>query len=137
MQLGLGGALGRAAQASALVLVACGGQSKSYVEGGTTTATAPSYLGVACGEAKPVNQSEVVLESRSPDCGGEGVCFRGKDVAAGAASSAGMCTCRCDGPTASTPFCSCGDGFECRVEVLAIGLLANDEIAGSYCVPEP
>jgi len=46
-----------------------------------------------------------------------------------------ICSCRCDGPPGTGPFCACPDGFSC--EHLVDDLLGNEislAYAGSYCV---
>jgi hypothetical protein len=45
-----------------------------------------------------------------------------------------MCTCRCDGPEGSGPFCGCPTGFTCAKALDDLGL-GGDDVAGSYCVP--
>jgi hypothetical protein len=108
----------------AVLLAACAGKSP---------VPAPSSLGLACGDAQPVVSGEVVVSDTPPECGRDAVCLRGGDVAAGASTSPGMCTCRCDGPANGGPFCACGDGFVCREEVSDLGV--GDALTGSYCVP--
>jgi hypothetical protein len=51
-------------------------------------------------------------------------------------SSAVYCSCRCDGPEGTGPFCACPNGFECSPLVEDIGI-RNPELpvlAGSYCI---
>ena len=43
------------------------------------------------------------------------------------------CSCRCDGPEGTGPFCTCGDGFECTRLVDAYGTAGGAQLAGSYC----
>lgn len=43
------------------------------------------------------------------------------------------CSCRCDGPSNSAPYCECPDGFGCR-ELIDDIELGNAQLAGSYCV---
>ena len=43
------------------------------------------------------------------------------------------CSCRCDGPTGTGPFCACPEGFECRELIQDLGL-GSEQLAGSYCV---
>ena len=112
---------------------ACGSDKSAPTK---ATETPPSYLGAACGPVQPVVPNEVDYMVMSPDCSGEGACLRGADFAAGAESSAGTCTCRCDGAADAGPFCTCGDGFECREEVRDLGV-GDASAAGSYCVPKP
>jgi len=91
-------------------------------------------LGEACGEVLPVTANVVDVDGDAPECGG-GACVHGADVALGAATSQGMCSCRCDGPASAGPFCSCASGFVCREEIRALGL-SDESTVGSYCVPE-
>jgi hypothetical protein len=42
------------------------------------------------------------------------------------------CSCRCDGPDGTGPFCACPSGFECTNLVPDIG--SHAELAGSYCL---
>lgn len=91
-------------------------------------------LGEACGEPRPVTANEVDVDGDAPECGG-GACVHGADVALGAATSQGMCSCRCDGPASAGPFCSCATGFVCREEIRSLGL-SDASAVGSYCVPE-
>jgi hypothetical protein len=100
---------------------------------GKAPAPAPSSLGFACGEAESVVSGQVDISDTPPECGSGAVCLRSDDVARGASVSAGMCTCRCDGPASAEPFCACGDGFVCREELHDLGV--GSELTGSYCVP--
>lgn len=43
------------------------------------------------------------------------------------------CSCRCDGPAGTGPFCACPTGYECTHLVDDIGL-GHAELAGSYCI---
>lgn len=106
----------------------CGcGESRS------ATAT-DGRLGEACGDVRKVNANEVDVEGDAPECGG-GACVHGADVALGADTSQGMCSCRCDGPASAGPFCNCAAGFVCREEIRSLGL-GDASTVGSYCVPE-
>ncbi|HVW30478.1 MAG TPA: hypothetical protein VHC69_34210 [Polyangiaceae bacterium] len=42
------------------------------------------------------------------------------------------CSCRCDGPAGTGPFCACPSGFECKS--LIDGLSSSSDAAGSYCI---
>jgi hypothetical protein len=42
------------------------------------------------------------------------------------------CSCRCDGPSGTGPFCACPRGSVCAFEVSTFGLGDAD---GTYCVP--
>jgi hypothetical protein len=44
------------------------------------------------------------------------------------------CSCRCDGPAGSGPFCQCPDGFACTHLVDERGEGSDQRFAGSYCV---
>jgi hypothetical protein len=47
------------------------------------------------------------------------------------------CSCRCNGPEGTGPFCACPQGFECADLVPDIGLMTGGPvIAGSYCVKQ-
>ena len=50
------------------------------------------------------------------------------------ADIAAVCSCRCDGP-GDGPFCTCGEGMECKRLVEPIGLPGDEHLAGSYCIP--
>lgn len=43
------------------------------------------------------------------------------------------CSCRCDGPAGTGPFCECPTGFECT-ELIPIVVPQSSSVAGSYCV---
>jgi hypothetical protein len=43
------------------------------------------------------------------------------------------CSCRCDGPEGTGPFCACPSGFECAPLVASFGTSGNS-FAGSYCI---
>jgi len=45
------------------------------------------------------------------------------------------CSCRCDGPDGTGPFCACPTGFECA-EILPRGVVpgAHVRLIGSYCI---
>jgi hypothetical protein len=91
-----------------------------------------SEVGLTCGDVRPVESSAVEVEE-APECG-DGYCLHAEDVARGARESTGMCSCRCDGPPGSGPFCACGEGFVCRKQVEDLGLEPSP-LTGSYCVP--
>jgi hypothetical protein len=49
----------------------------------------------------------------------------------------GICTCRCDGPEGTGPFCACSAGFVCELLVEELGWdFWPKDVAGSYCMPE-
>jgi hypothetical protein len=50
------------------------------------------------------------------------------------AEDAAYCSCRCDGPAGTGPFCACADGFECTKLVDAYGTAGGAQLAGSYCI---
>jgi hypothetical protein len=111
----------------ALNVTACGASRSTSPERVET-----EDLGAACGDARPVTPSEVSVDDAS-ECG-NGVCLYGASVARGASTSTGMCTCRCDGPSGTGPFCACFPGFTCSEEVRDLGL-SDPALSGSYCVP--
>jgi hypothetical protein len=73
----------------------------------------------------------------SPDCttpGGEPVTTDVKpQLLSRSPSDAVYCSCHCDGPEGTGPFCACPGGFECLKLVDDIGL-GHAELAGSYCI---
>lgn len=48
-------------------------------------------------------------------------------------SDAVYCSCHCDGPAGTGPFCACPEGFECTKVIPDLGF-PGSELAGSYCV---
>jgi hypothetical protein len=90
-------------------------------------------VGASCGDTRPVAVGAVEVEFAA-ECDG-GACLHSAAVAAGAVTSAGMCTCRCDGPPNTGPFCSCDAGFACVEQLRELGLPSSRNLAGSYCVP--
>lgn len=44
------------------------------------------------------------------------------------------CSCRCDGPAGTGPFCDCPSGFQCQKLVDAYGTSGGAQLAGSYCI---
>lgn len=44
------------------------------------------------------------------------------------------CSCRCDGPAGSGPFCECPDGFACTHLIDERGASSDSRFAGSYCL---
>lgn len=52
-------------------------------------------------------------------------------------SDAVYCSCRCDGPGGTGPFCACPDGFECaQILPAAILPVAQNALVGSYCIKQ-
>ena len=88
-------------------------------------------LGVECGGARLVVAGSVEIDDATTDC--QGVCLHGEAVAPAGTTSAGECSCRCDGPERAGPFCACSAGYSCEQQVRELGLGEND-LAGSYCV---
>jgi hypothetical protein len=127
---GPGNILGIFMTTAALAAVGCGGHSRSAPD-----AAAFDRLGVSCGEVRAVASSEVVIDDAAPECEG-GFCVHSAAVAPGGGESAGLCSCRCDGPAGTGPFCTCDEGFVCREQVSALGM-TPPVIAGSYCLPAP
>lgn len=111
--------------------------------------------------------TEVNVESRTPQCG-TGMCltygFQGRkgcpygvgcttpggdpvtvpvnpQLLARSPNDSMYCSCRCDGPSGTGPFCACPQGFECRKLIPDLGFDSGEQLAGSYCVkagtPEP
>jgi hypothetical protein len=56
-------------------------------------------------------------------------------VIARRAETTSTCSCRCDGP-GDGPFCTCPSGMECAPVVQPFGLPSDDDLVGSYCIPE-
>jgi len=52
-------------------------------------------------------------------------------------SDAVHCSCRCDGPDGTGPFCACPDGFECA-QILPAGIVpgGHNALIGSYCIKQ-
>jgi hypothetical protein len=90
-------------------------------------------LGKACGEEELVADGAVEIDEDTTEC--DGVCLRGPAVAPPGTTSAGQCSCRCDGPAGTGPFCACASGFVCEHQLDDLGL-GGSELAGSYCVRE-
>jgi hypothetical protein len=90
-------------------------------------------LGEPCGESWPTGDY-VDVNDASEECG-LGMCLHGDVVAsAGAEESVGMCSCRCDGPAGTGPFCACDSGFSCEHQIDDIGV-GSLNLVGSYCIP--
>ncbi len=49
-------------------------------------------------------------------------------------SNSVYCSCRCDGPAGTGPFCDCPSGFQCQKLVDAYGTSGGEQLAGSYCI---
>jgi hypothetical protein len=85
--------------------------------------------------------SEVSIDTNSAACA-TGVCLVDNlaphadppQIPADQPVGDGQCSCRCDGPAGSGPFCACPDGFACVPMVHDIGLASSAGVAGSYCV---
>lgn len=88
------------------------------------------HAGEAC-ELGVVGEKETVVDENS-HCG-PGYCV-GQGGQPWTRNEYGICTCRCDGPKGTGPFCSCAEGFRCKELIKDLGLL-NLDWAGSYCVP--
>jgi hypothetical protein len=91
-------------------------------------------LGKTCGDAELVAEGAVEVDEKTTEC--DGVCLRGPAVAPPGTTSAGQCSCRCDGPAGTGPFCACAAGFSCQHQLDDLGL-GGAELAGSYCVAGP
>jgi hypothetical protein len=91
-------------------------------------------LGTACGVAKVVVAGAVEVDDQTAEC--ESVCLHSDAVAPPGTTSAGLCSCRCDGPVSTGPFCACSAGFACEEEVRDLGV-GERELTGSYCVARP
>lgn len=106
--------------------------------------------------------TEVVVESQGPSCA-TGIClshaFQGRatcpygencttpsgapvtaqvppQLVARAPDDSVYCSCRCDGPEGTGPFCECPSDFECRPMIADFGgaSSAAENLTGSYCV---
>jgi hypothetical protein len=114
-------------------LASCGDPAREEVFE-SSRAQIAGALGTECGEVIPDLGNATVVEDRDvPECEG-GVCVRrGPDQETSA--HRGVCSCRCDGPAGSGPYCSCGEGFTCEhlIDALAPG---TSSLAGSYCMPK-
>jgi hypothetical protein len=89
-------------------------------------------LGDPCEGLELSEASERDVNDQSPECA-PGYCVtRGGDP--GASDGVGFCSCRCDGPDGTGPFCNCGKGFVCEHFLDDLGL-GGSELAGSYCLP--
>ena len=102
----------------------CGGESHR-------NAVEVRDLGTPCGDARRVDEGTVEVDAQSADC--QGVCLSGDAVASPGTTSTGECSCRCDGPAGTGPFCACAAGYACQHEVDDLGL-GEPGLAGSYCV---
>ncbi len=76
---------------------------------------------------------EIEIDDRSDQCGASQYCLSVGEGVEASPPSEGVCSCRCDGPEGSGPFCACLEGFTCThlIEDLGIG---NASFAGSYCI---
>jgi hypothetical protein len=56
-------------------------------------------------------------------------------VASRRTEDAVYCSCRCDGPDGTGPFCACPTGFECA-HIFPAGVVpsAREDLLGSYCI---
>jgi hypothetical protein len=115
--------LGALPTAAGFALLACGESKRSAAQ--------VDDLGTTCGDARPVVDGAVEIESDTAEC--EGVCLHSDAVAPPGTTSPGECSCRCDGPANTGPFCACATGYTCEPQIAAVGL-GNDDLAGSYCV---
>lgn len=114
-----------------VLLGACGAATDTEMFSETQAALA-EQLGHSCA-SRAVEDDEVEVVGGHPSCA-PGYCVtRGGE--SGAADGEGICSCRCDGPEGTGPFCQCGDGFACKH--LIHDVLAGRELAGSYCMPVP
>lgn len=108
----------------------CGAVSETemYTE---TTGALSQNLGDAC-ESYPIELPAEVDVNDHASCE-PGYCVtRGGEPGAG--EGQGICSCRCDGPEGTGPFCSCGDGFACEHLIDDLGF-GSRHLAGSYCMP--
>ena len=112
-------------------LVACGDPSEEEVFTETQGALA-KVLGDPCASYPIENSNEIDVNDQSPECD-PGYCVTRGGVP-GASEGEGVCSCRCDGPEGTGPFCACGDGFACEHLIDDLGL-GDRYLAGSYCMP--
>lgn len=76
---------------------------------------------------------EIVVSDDAAECGASRYCVSiGDESDTGIPATPGVCSCRCDGPEGSGPFCACQEGFRCQPLVDDLGL-GSIGLAGSYC----
>lgn len=89
-------------------------------------------VGLACevGELRP---GEIVIET-SDACLAGSLCL-GIAEDTGELPELQMCSCRCDGPQDTGPFCACPESYACThvIEDLTVD---SGQMSGSYCLPQ-
>jgi len=86
-------------------------------------------VGAACDvEGPPPGDREVIVQDGSPSCE-TNICLHHQPQA-----DAAYCSCRCDGPEGTGPFCACPGDFECRPMISDFGVESSSHLVGSYCV---
>ncbi len=114
------------------LLLGCGAVSEAEMFSESTEALS-EHLGESCESTPITHHGEVDVADGHPTCD-PGYCVtRGGEPRA--SEGEGICSCRCDGPDGTGPFCSCTEGFSCQHVIDDIGL-GNVHLAGSYCMPE-
>ena len=90
-------------------------------------------VGVAC-DAGELASGEIVIIEKSEVCSGASLCLGiGEDTDDLPALE--LCSCRCDGPDDTGPFCACPETYMC-LHVVDDLLLGNARTSGSYCLPQ-
>lgn len=122
--------------------------AKKTLAPGAPKAAGSGELGAACvlsdqqrADFRAFETTEVSIDTNSADCA-SGLCLVDNRVPYGAPAQApgeqpesgAQCSCRCDGPAGTGPFCGCPDGFECTPLVHDIGLQSSADVTGSYCI---
>ena len=82
---------------------------------------------------------ETIVEDQHPACGSGYCLWRHPDIEPGTTGVPGFCTCRCDGPENSGPYCACPESYVCVQDVIED--LGSDHpsvlaYVGAYCMRE-
>jgi hypothetical protein len=115
--------------------LACSSPAEEETFMGTQAALAEK-LGDPCPADSPAADTELIIDEQVPECE-PGYCVT-RGGAPGASEGQGICSCRCDGPEGTGPFCACSAGFVCEFLLEDVGMndWPGDNLAGSYCMPE-
>jgi len=122
---------------AAALAVSCGSPAEEETFKGTRAALAEK-LGNACALVPVPNSStregETYIEEQHEECE-PGYCVV---QVTEPGETEGICSCRCDGPEGTGPFCACSAGFVCELLVQDLGFddWPGDNLSGSYCMPE-
>lgn len=90
-------------------------------------------VGVMC-DAGELAPGEIVIVETTEVCSSATLCLGiGEDT--GDLPALELCSCRCDGPDDTGPFCACPETYACH-HVVDDLLLGNVRTSGSYCLPQ-